>query len=285
MIEHHTVSSNGIELHVVTAGDAHAAPLVLLHGWPETWRCWEPIIDRLGADFRLVVPDQRGFGRSDAPMETAAYHLAVLVRDLVAVMDHFGLERPGLVGHDMGGALTWSAGSFIPERIGRAVVLSSPHPLRFRAAALEDPRQLAKAFYVWLMHAGESGEALLAADDFERLAVWVFGGSNVPGDLIQDYRRDWSRPGRFTAMAEWYRANYRPELFNPDVPLQLPPVRIPVRYLHGQADVAFVPGAATGSGEFVEAAYDERIVEGVGHWLTHDVPDLVADAIREWMSP
>jgi pimeloyl-ACP methyl ester carboxylesterase len=285
VIQHHTVPSNGVGLHVVTAGDEQARPLVLLHGWPDSWRCWEPIIERLESEFRLVVPDQRGFGESDAPLGTAAYHLGVIVADLVAVLDHFGLEQPGLVGHDMGGALTWSAGAFVPERVGRAVVLASPHPLRLRAAALEDPRQLARAFYVWLLHAGPPGEALLAADGFERLAAWVFGGSKVPGDLIGDYRRSWARPGRFTAMAEWYRANYRPELFNPDVPVALPPVRIPVRYLHGEADAAFVPGAATGSGEFVEASYQESVVEGVGHWLTFDVPDVVAAAIREWMSP
>lgn len=283
MIEHHTVPSSGVDLHVVTAGNASAPPIVLLHGWPETWRCWEPLIERLEG-FRLVAPDQRGFGRSAAPLGTASYRLSVLLGDLAAVIDHFELDRPGLVGHDLGGALVWSAGAFIPERVGRAVVMASPHPLRFRSAAIADPRQLARAFYVWLMHAGDSGEALLAAGNFERLASWAFAGSRVPPGLVADYRRGWSEPGRFKAMAEWYRANYRPELCNPDVPLRFPPVRIPVRYLHPETDPAFVPAAAAGSGEFVEAEFDEQIVAGATHWLTHDAPDVVAEAIRDWMS-
>jgi pimeloyl-ACP methyl ester carboxylesterase len=281
--EHHTVASGSVDLHVVTSGRSDAPALVLLHGWPEDWRCWEPVIEHLADRFRLVIPDQRGFGRSDAPEGTAAYHLSVLMGDLISILDHFGLARPGLVGHDLGGALAWSAAAFVPDRVGRAVILASPHPLRFREAGIDDPRQLSRAFYVWLMHAGPSGEALLAAGDFERLASWAFAGSKVSEQRIEEYRRDWARPGRFHAMAEWYRANYRPELFNPDVPLSLPAIEVAVRYLHGELDLAFVPGAATGSGDHVDGDFDEQIVPGATHWLTHDVPDVVAHAISDWM--
>ena len=84
-------------------------------------------------------------------------------------------------------------------------------------------------------------------------------------------------------MAEWYRANFRPELFDPAVPFDLPPVRIGVSYLHGESDIAFVPGALSGSGEFVDAPFRERLVPDVSHWITHDAPGLVADEIRDWI--
>jgi len=284
MLEHHTIDSGGVSLHVVEAGDSAAPALVLLHGWPETWRCWQSVIPLLEDGFRIIAPDQRGFGQSGRPEGTDAYALPLLMADLHRILDVFRVERAGLAGHDVGGALVWALGAFTPARFTRAVVLSSPHPQRFRQAALDDPRQLQAAFYVWLLHSGSRGEALLGAGEYRRLAEWAFAGSQIPAGLVEDYRAGWAQPGAFGAMAEWYRANYRPDLFNPDVPLELPKTAIPVSYLHGDGDTAFVPGAVSGSGEFVEAPFRERIVKGVGHWITHDMPDLVAGEIRDWMT-
>ena len=284
MLEHHTIDSGGVPLHVVEAGDDAAPALVLLHGWPETWKCWQPVIPLLEDGFRVIAPDQRGFGQSGRPEGTGAYALPLLMNDLHRILDVLGVERAGLAGHDMGGALVWALGAFTPDRFTRAVVLSSPHPLRFRQAALDDPGQLQAAFYVWLLHAGERGEALLGAGEYRVLADWAFAGSQVPLGLVDEYRAAWAEPGAFRAMAEWYRANYGPDLFNPDVPLELPRMAIPVSYLHGDGDVAFVSGAITGSGEFVDAPFRERIVAGAGHWITHDMPELVAAEIRDWMA-
>lgn len=277
------ISPGGVELHVATAGPEDGPPLVLLHGWPEDHRCWRSVAPLLGDRYRLLMPDQRGFGRSGMPEGTAAYSMASLLGDLLGILDHFGIERAGIVGHDVGGALAWSAGSFAAERFTRAVILSAPHPLHLRRAAIEEPQQLQRAFYAWLLQAGEAGEALLAAGGYRRLTDWAFGGSSVPEALLAEYRELWSQPGRFHAMAGWYRANYRPDLFNPDRPLQLPPVRLPVRYLQGAEDPAFVPGAARGSGEQVAAEYDERVLAGAGHWLPHDLPAVVAEAVDDWM--
>jgi pimeloyl-ACP methyl ester carboxylesterase len=284
MVEHVRVDAGGVSVHVAVAGSADAPPLLLLHGWPETWRCWEAVIPLLAGEFRLVMPDLRGFGDSDAPEATASYAMPVAIADALAVLDHFGIERAGVVAHDFGGAVAWALGSFVPDRVDRMVVMCSPHPLRLRNAALEDPRQLQRSFYVWLMHAGPEGEALLSADGFRPLASWAFAGSRIPPGTVESYRASWSRPGRFHAMAGWYRANYRPSLFDPGREITLPPVTVPTRYLHGEHDQGFVAAAATGSGEFVAAAYDEILIPGVGHWLTHDVPETVAGAVREWMS-
>ena len=123
------------------------------------------------------------------------------------------------------------------------------------------------------------------ATSVRRLAVWAFGGSpGVTARQRDAYRDEWAEPGAFHAMAQWYRANYSPDLFNPDVPLQLPPVRVPVRYLHGERDFAFVPEMATGSGEFVDAEFDEHIVPGTTHWMIHEKPEEVAALIRDWMA-
>jgi pimeloyl-ACP methyl ester carboxylesterase len=277
------ISPGGVELHVSIAGPEGGPPLVLLHGWPEDHRCWQSVAPLLADRYRLLLPDQRGFGRSGMPEGASAYSMGVLLGDLLGILDHFGVERAGLVGHDVGGALAWSAGMFVPQRFTRAVILSAPHPQHLQHAGIDDPTQVRRAFYAWLLQAGESGEALLAAGRFRWLTDWAFAGSAVPDGLIDEYRVLWSEPGRFHAMGGWYRANYRPDLFNPDRLLRLPPVRLPVRYLQGEDDVAFVPGAARGSGAHVTAEYDEQILPGLGHWLPHDAAALVAGAVDDWM--
>ncbi len=282
-LTHHRVPAAGVELHIVTAGPDDAPPLLLLHGWPDSWRCWEAVIPLLAEEFRLIVPDQRGFGESDAPEGTESYAIGMCVADTTLVLDYFEVERAGLVGHDFGGAVAWAAAALVPDRFDRAVILASPHPMRLRAAAIENPRQMALSFYVWLLHMGRRGEALLAADGYRRLAEWAFAGSRVPDEVIEGHIVRWSEPGRFHAMAEWYRASFPPELFNPDAQFELPPCPIPVRYIHGARDLAFVAEAATGSAGHVAAESDEVVIEEATHWLAWDVPDRVTALIREWM--
>ncbi len=280
----HDVTVNGVRLHVATAGADDAPPLLLLHGWPESRHGWDAALPLLAEDFRLIVPDQRGFGRSDRPEGTDAYRMGQLVGDVAGLIDWSGSEQAGLVGHDLGAAVSWAAAALIPSRLRRVVTMCAPHPMRFRQAAIDNPDQLRRAFYAWLLQTDE-GERLLAADGYRRLAAWAFGASPaVTEEQRNAYRAEWAEPGAFHAMAEWYRANYNPELFNPDVPLRLPPVQVPVRYLHGERDLAFVPEMATGSGEFVAADYDEQIVPGTTHWIIHERPDEVARLVREWMS-
>jgi pimeloyl-ACP methyl ester carboxylesterase len=274
------ITVGDVTLSVQTAGSEDAPVLVLLHGWPESARGWSKILPLLELEYRLIVPDQRGFGASSKPDGTSAYAMAKLVGDVVGLIEWSGVERVGVVGHDFGGAVAWGLGAFAPERVSRMVVMAAPHPLRMRAAAIANPQQWQRSFYVWLLH-GRAGEALMARNDFKTLANWAFSEAVGPEER-EAYRSEWRQA--FHSMAEWYRANYRPELFDPAVPLELPPVRVPVRYLHAEHDVAFVPEMATGSGEFVDAEYDEQIVEGTSHWMVHERPGEIARLVRGWMS-
>ncbi len=282
-VRFHDVNANGVRLHVATAGPEDGPPLLLLHGWPESRRAWDPVIPLLEEDFRLIVPDQRGFGRSDRPEGTDAYAMGTLVGDVAALIDWTGHERVGLVGHDLGAAVSWASGVLIPNRATRIVAMCAPHPQHFHRVGAGNVGQIHRAFYVWLMHAGEAGERLLSANDFDLLAAWAFAGSGVAPEAIEAYKEEWRQPGAFHAMAEWYRATYTPDLFNPDVELRLPKVRVPVRYVHGERDMAFVAEMATGSGDFVAAEYDEVLLEGASHWVVHERPREVAELIRDWM--
>ena len=88
-----------------------APPVILLHGFPESHRTWRGVAPLLEGRFRLVMPDQRGFGGSDRPQEVEAYAADKLVDDIFALADALGIERFALVGHDWGGAIAWGGGA------------------------------------------------------------------------------------------------------------------------------------------------------------------------------
>ena len=279
-----TASVNGIELSVFDGGDPDGPALLLLHGWPESARGWAKLVPYIESEFRLLIPDQRGFGLSQRPDGVDSYAIPTLVGDATALLDWAGVDSAGVVGHDFGGAVAWAMGAMVPDRVDRMIVMASPHPMRLRQAAIANPDQLRRSFYVWLLHS-ESGRRLLGADGYRRLAGWAFGDSD--GVSLQDresYIAEWSQPGAFEAMANWYRANFRPEWFDPDLPLELPPTMVPVMYIHPERDSAFVPEAATGSGKWVDAEYEETVMAGTTHWMTHEKPQEVAAAVRGWMT-
>lgn len=285
MTQGRRIEVEGVGLWVAEAGSPQAPPLLLLHGWPDSSRGWAPVLPHLADRFRLLIPDQRGFGRSDMPEGRGAYRMGTLLGDVLAILDACEVKRTAVAGHDLGGALTWALGALVPQRLTRAVVLAAPHPVLMHEVGAANLGQLSRAFYVWLLHAGEAGERLLAADGFRFLSEFAFGSSEaIDAEARAAYRLEWSQPGRFHAMGEWYRANYTPDLFNPDRELELAPVRVPVRYVHGGRDWAFVPELATGSGRFVDADYDEVLLSDCSHWMMYERPAEVAELITGWVA-
>ena len=92
----------GIEYEVTGQG----RPVILLHGFPDSGRLWRNQVPALAdAGFRVIVPDLRGYGRSDKPATSDSYSLPSLVGDVMAVLGDAGAERAHVVGHDLGEAL------------------------------------------------------------------------------------------------------------------------------------------------------------------------------------
>ena len=112
-MEHLKVHANGAAFHVARTGKG--PPLLLLHGWPEFWLTWEPVMSRLADCFTLIAPDLRGFGDSDKP--EAAFGPTDHASDMLALLDALGIEKAGIVGHDVGGAAMQPMARQAPERL------------------------------------------------------------------------------------------------------------------------------------------------------------------------
>lgn len=110
---HHTAQVNGTRLHYVTAGEG--PPVVLLHGWPQTWYEWRHVIDLLASDFQVVAPDLRGFGFSAKP--ATGYDAATIAADLAALGDHLGLRDVTVIGHDWGAVFGYAYAAKTPGQV------------------------------------------------------------------------------------------------------------------------------------------------------------------------
>lgn len=129
MIEHLRIQANGITLHVAKAGAGR--PLLLLHGWPEFWLTWEPVMARLADRFTLIAPDLRGFGESDKPDGEAPSDKAgpsVHAADMAALTQALGLTRFGVVSHDVGAWVTQALGRSEASRLAGLFFFDCPYP-------------------------------------------------------------------------------------------------------------------------------------------------------------
>lgn len=158
------VAANGIELRVVEHGEG--APVVFCHGFPELGFSWRHQVFALAeAGFRTLTPDMRGYGGSSRPAAIEAYDLLTVCRDLVGLLDAYGLEDAIFVGHDWGASVVWHLARAYPERVRAVAGLSVPATPRSSAPPLPIMRKrLGEDFYmVWFQEPGVA-DAVLAAD-------------------------------------------------------------------------------------------------------------------------
>ncbi len=128
-MQHERIRANGVELHLARAGAGR--PLLLMHGWPEFWWTWEPVMQRLASRFTLIAPDFRGFGASEKPAgdaQSAEAGSPVLAQDMLALLAALGIERAGVVGHDIGAIVIQEMARRAPERLAGIFCFDCPHP-------------------------------------------------------------------------------------------------------------------------------------------------------------
>jgi len=257
------VDSGGVNIHVEVTGEGR--PVVLLHGFPDSGALWRHQVPALvDAGFSCIVPDLRGFGASDAPAEVDAYSLLSSAGDVIAVLDHLGVDRTHVVGHDWGAALSWILASFLPDRVDHLAALSVGHPSGFGSAGVE---QLQKSWYMFFFQLEGAAERWLSADDWANFRTW-FGHPDA-----DDVVARWEATGTLTAALNWYRANVPQAWAEP--PLVAPPVAAPTLGVWSTGDAILGEAQVAGSDRFVSGPWRYERVEGVGHHIPLEAPDVV----------
>ena len=258
-----------------SAGPEGGPLVLLLHGFPQTRHTWRHQVPALGAaGYHAVAPDQRGYSpgvRPDPAAGLAAYaieRLVVDVLDLVEAASDSTTASFHLVGHDWGGQVAWIVADRHPERVISLSVLSRPHPAAFRRALGEnadgqqDRSRHHRAFH------DPATTALLLEGDARRLRR-LLADSGVPPLAIADYLSVLGDPAALEAALAWYRA--AGDLAR----VETGRITVPTLYLWGDGDTTVGASAAHWTGEFVSAPFRFEAIEGVGHFITDQVPELV----------
>jgi pimeloyl-ACP methyl ester carboxylesterase len=270
------VDANGWRFRCREAGGA-GEPVLLLHGFPETSRMWEPLMARLAGDgYHCVAPDQRGYSPGARPQEAGAYRYEDIAADALGLAQALGFERFHLIGHDWGAIAGWAALTLRPGPVASWTALSVPHYLAFARAVRDDPDEGAyRSILGRLLAEDGSTEAALAADDFAGLrAAWVH---STPAE-VEDYLAVFGQPGASRGALSWYRACRGHARALDDDSFVFGPVAAPTLLIWGRDDpyvrrmsVDLAAGYMTGPYRTVEL--------DAGHFLVQEAPQAVADEI------
>jgi pimeloyl-ACP methyl ester carboxylesterase len=253
-------------MHVALAGPEDAPAVMLVHGWPQNWWAWRELIPTLAERFRVIAPDLRGHGWTEAT--ASGYEKEQLTSDLLGVLDALEVERVTWVGHDWGAWTGFLAALRAPERLERLLALCIPHPWtprRLRQLALlgyQGPLSLpllgghvAKPMARAILQAGRGEDRLQEAD------LSIFAERIPPHVSVGMYRSFLTREA--IALAGGRFAGAR--------------LDVPATTLIGASDLVtsgVVPGPVAG-----QPNLHVEVLDGVGHWI----PEQRPDAVLEWI--
>jgi pimeloyl-ACP methyl ester carboxylesterase len=276
-VEHRFVEANGIRVHVAESGRADAPPVLLLHGWPEHWYMWRRVMASLADEFRLLAPDLRGFGWTEAPGH--GYDGETFAADQVALLDALGLERAHVVGHDWGGWTAMLLGVLHSDRVDRMVVCNAPHPwprLSGRVA-LESWR----SWYTWVIATPGLGRKVLERPSIAR-HVLRNGNVGTPftDEEIELFANSFREPARAQAIVELYRYYQRALREGVSGRWRQHRLTVPTLILFGERDRYITPRLLPGYEPYADDMRVELVPDS-GHFIVEEKPDLVIERTRE----
>jgi pimeloyl-ACP methyl ester carboxylesterase len=254
----------GISLNYIDEGLGPA--VLLVHGFPDSIHLWRHQVPALlDAGYRVIAADNRGMGQSGAPEGSEAYALQEIVSDLVALLDHAGVERVAVAAHDWGALIAWSLADRIGERVSCFLPMSVGAPQCY--ANCDDIRQKEIGWYAYLFQMEGAAEQMLMANDWKLFRQWARHHPET-----ERWISDLSREGRLTAAINIYRANLLPIVTGAIQNTSA----APTLGLWSAGDAYLVEEQMVASGRFVEADWRYERVEDASHWLMLDRPGHIS---------
>jgi pimeloyl-ACP methyl ester carboxylesterase len=311
-----TVQANGIRMRLAVAGKD--GPLVLLaHGWPESWYSWRHQIAFLSSHgYRVVAPDMRGYGGTEAPPAVEAYDVKSLSDDLAGIVDALGERQAILVGHDWGSIVAWHAVLYHPERFTALVAMSVPYAGRPKESLIAGYRKRFGDNFFYMLYHNEPGGVAEAEYDGDPRGIisrlYLSPDSPREAPLITDKQRSaggWiGRLGAPKGLPDWVQQQdldyvvaqfeasgfrggvnyYRNLQRNWEITENLDPVvKVPTLFVAGEKDMVI----AHATHEQLQAAmsrvvpdlYKVLLFPNIGHWVQQEAPDETNAAMLEFL--
>ncbi|MBD3213608.1 MAG: alpha/beta fold hydrolase [Candidatus Lokiarchaeota archaeon] len=270
------IEVQGIKLHTMIFGSGD--PIFLLHGFPDFWYGWKNIILGLKDQYKLIVPDLRGYNLSDKPDGEQNYKLDILLKDIKQLAKKLNISKFSLVGHDWGGAISWAFAEKFPELLNKLIIINAPHPKIFRKKIESSKKQKRSSGYIFQM-LKPGGEEAFYRNDFQLLKFAIFQNTRNKEAFSefdkQKYIEAWSQPGSILGGVNYYRANTKMEGLTGII-------KVPTLVIFGMKDNYVRPGVLEGLDEYVENLTIIR-VENASHWVMHDDPEIAISAIKDFI--
>ncbi len=279
------IRANGLKFAYLEATPAQAAdaPLVLcLHGFPDTAWSFRPLLGQLAdAGYRAVAVFMRGYTPT-ALAGDGDYSALALGRDVLALIEHFGVDQAYVVGHDWGAVAAYAAAAMRADRVRRIVAAGVPHPRRLLLRLSR--AQLRASHYTFKFQMRGRAEKIIARDDF----AWL-------QDLVRSWSKDWepdaeywtrvkagfSERPRLRAALSYYRAIpgllFRRDGWN----YLLKPIQVPARVICGTEDGSMLASTFEDQAHLFGRGYELVRMEGIGHFMHLQAPDAFARLVLE----
>ncbi len=273
------VGTGDVRLHAVIGGEG--PPLLLVHGWPESWYAWRLLMPALADDFEVVAVDQRGMGLSDKPV--GGYDTGTQANDLVALMDALGHDRFAVVGHDTGFAISYALAADHPDRVARVALAEIPgSPGTVTAPPLFLPGPLNdRLWHLGFNRIDTLNEQLVAGRE-DLFFRWEFDAAakKLPDTAIDHYVRALSSPDSLRGSFGWYRA--LDATIAQDQQRKAIPLPMPVLAIGGEASFgAHVAEAVRAVADDVQ----EVVIPATGHFIAEESPNEVLAALTTFLTP
>lgn len=263
----HTASVNGIQLHYVIGGQGD--PVVLLHGWPQTWYEWRHVMPALAKNYTVIVPDLRGLGESSKP--ATGYDGRTTAEDIHQLVSKLGFNDIFLVGHDFGVQVAYSYAAAHPNETKRLVILDVP------IAGIGPGENITGLWWAQFHNVRDIPEMLVAGHEREYL-TWFYRYSCNPAAItdedIDEYVSHYSAPGGMRAGFEYYRALSDDIKQNKEYSMTKLPM--PVLVLGGECSFGT---AALDSMRLLATDVRGSIIPNTGHWIPEERPDFLTNEL------
>ncbi|KAL1916175.1 uncharacterized protein VTP21DRAFT_6179 [Calcarisporiella thermophila] len=303
---HHIAQVNGIRMHYVDENPQSTNVILCCHGWPDLWYGWRhqiPFLTKKG--YRVIVPDMRGFGQTEAPSDYREYGFGVISKDIASLLDHLNIPKVILLGHDWGGSVVWRFTQFYPERVIAVASFCTPYrPQSKEYVPLEDIIQQYPNFdyQAYLITPEAEAEFTSNPDLFFRFMLRPPGTASTsfynrekktilgdkPADIpkasilpqqVLDYYIDQYKKSGFRGGLNWYKLTK----INWEQCKDLDPVISHKALMVGAGkDVALPPRMLEGMQKFIPNV-EIKVIEDSGHWILWEKPELVNAYLDEWL--
>jgi pimeloyl-ACP methyl ester carboxylesterase len=268
---------NGIQMHYVIGG--HGDPVVLLHGWPETWYEWRHVMPSLAKNYTVIAPDLRGLGDSSKPV--TGYDGKTVAEDIHQLVGKLGFKTIFLVGHDIGTFIVYSYAAAHPSEVKALAVMEAPIPGFY-------PPVRPALWWVPFHQTPDVPEALVQGKEMMYLSWFYHNLANNPAAMTQEdineYVSHYSAPGGMHAGFEHYRVFPQDAIQNQNyskTKLTMPVLALGGQYIPTLGGNIAMPTVIYGM-KILAQNVTGIIVPNSGHFIPEEQPQFLADQLLKF---